>query len=303
MALADVAKWAGDPGIEREFLSKAAKLKALIETRLWDSSSRFYKTVPRGDDFKPVAVRELVGYVPWYFEVPYPGHEIAWAQLMDPRTFYTPYGITTAEQRNPRFMFPNAHECLWNGPIWPFATSQTLVALANLLNDYQQTYVGKKDYFQLLRDYARSQHLQIDPNHRIPFIDEDLDPKTGDWLARRLLHRMPKAEQDAQGGKDRGRDYNHSTFTDLVITGLVGLRPRMDKIVEVNPLVPEGALDYFCLDGVRYHNVTLTIVYDRTGNHYHKGRGLRVFANGTELASRPTLGRLAADMGTVANGR
>ena len=70
---------------------------------------------------------------------------------------------------------------------------------------------------------------------------------------------MPDAEQAQKGGKDRGRDYNHSTFNDLIITGLVGLRPRMDHRLEINPLVPEGSLDYFCLDHVRYHDRDLTI--------------------------------------------
>jgi len=27
-----------------------------------------------------------------------------------------------------------------------------------------------------------------------------------------------------KGGVERGKDYNHSTFCDLIITGLVGLR-------------------------------------------------------------------------------
>lgn len=294
MALADIAKWAGNSGIEQEFAAKAAKLRASVEERLWDPASGFYKTVPLGNNFKPVAVRELVGYVPWYFDLPHPGREEAWKQLMDSRGFYTPHGLTTAEQRDPRFMFSNRHECLWNGPIWPFATSQTLVALANLLNDYQQSFVSKKDYFELLRDYARSQHLTVDGKGRIPFIDEDLDPQTGDWLVRRQLYQMTTVEQGANGGKDRGRDYNHSTFNDLVISGMVGLRARVDKIVEINPQIPDGVLDYFCLDGVHYHDVNLTILYDRTGNHYQKGSGLRVFADGVEIGLVPTLGRLTA---------
>lgn len=32
--------------------------------------------------------------------------------------------------------------------------------------------------------------------------------------------------------KERGQDYNHSTCNDLIITGLVGLRPRIDDVVE-----------------------------------------------------------------------
>jgi prepilin-type processing-associated H-X9-DG protein len=36
----------------------------------------------------------------------------------------------------------------------------------------------------------------------------------------------------------------------------------------------------------------LTILYDRTGKHYHRGRGLMLFVDGHKRASRSTLGTL-----------
>jgi hypothetical protein len=75
----------------------------------------------------------------------------------------------------------------------------------------------------------------------------------------------------------------------LIITGLVGLRPRADDTVEVNPLTP---WDWFCLDGVPYHGHLLTIVWDKTGAHFGQGQGLRVFADDREIARAATLGRL-----------
>ena len=35
-----------------------------------------------------------------------------------------------------------------------------------------------------------------------------------------------------------------------MITGLVGLRPRLDDTIEVNPLIPTDKWDWFCLDNV-----------------------------------------------------
>lgn len=119
-----------------------------------------------------------------------------------------------------------------------------------------------------------------------PWIDENLNPYTGDWIARTLLR------QRHQQPEERGKDYNHSTFCDLVITGLVGLRPRADQVVEVNPLLPEEAMDYFCLDNVRYHGRLMTILYDKTGEHYGRGRGLHVFANGRHIAGSQSLQRV-----------
>jgi hypothetical protein len=112
-----------------------------------------------------------------------------------------------------------------------------------------------------------------------PYIGEYYDEMTGDWLIT--------------GPKEaRSRDYNHSTFCDLVIRGLVGIVPRDDDVVEVDPLIPAATWDWFCLDRVAYHGRTLTVAWDRTGDHYHHGAGLAILANGHEIARRKELGRL-----------
>jgi len=215
---------------------------------------------------------------------------------MDPRGFYAPYGPTTAEQRHPKFTVSyQGHECQWNGPSWPFATAITLSGMANLLNNYQQNVVSREDYFKLLKVYTESHRLKLDDGRVVPWIDENLNPANGDWLSRTRLKSWKNGSWDAgKGGQERGKDYNHSTYCDLVISGLVGLRPRADETVEVNPLLPDGTWEYFCLDRVRYHGHWLTILYDKTGERYHKGKGLRVFADGTELASARGLTRLTA---------
>ena len=75
------------------------------------------------------------------------------------------------------------------------------------------------------------------------------------------------------------KDYNHSTYNDLIITGLMGLRPRSDDIVEINPLIPVEKWDYFCLDNVLYHRKILTIVWDKTGKKYNRGKGFMVYVD------------------------
>ena len=99
-----------------------------------------------------------------------------------------------------------------------------------------------------------------------------------------------------KGGKERGKDYNHSSYNDLIITGLVGLRPRADNILVVNPLLPEGIWDYFCLDILRYKGRILTILWDRTGERYGLGAGLTVLADGEKVAHSERLGRITAEL-------
>jgi hypothetical protein len=149
--------------------------------------------------------------------------------------------------------------------VWPFATSQTLTAMANLLNNYKQNIVADSNYFNLLQTYVESQYYRGKP-----YIGEYLDEKTGYWL---------------KGDEERSRYYNHSTFNDLIITGLVGLRPRTDDILEINPLVPQNKWNWFCLDNVLYHRKIITIIWDKDGTKYKKGKGFLVFVNGKKVAA------------------
>jgi hypothetical protein len=250
-----------------------------------------------------VDVRELHGFTPWYFNLPEggKGYEVAWKQLMDPKGFLAPFGPTTAEQRHPGFKISyEGHGCQWNGPSWPLSTSITLTALANVLNTYQQDAITKEDYFKTLKIYAQSHRRKLADGKTVSWIDENIDPFTGVWIARqRCEERNAELVKKGQADKvlsERGKDYNHSSFCDLIITGLVGLRPRADDVVEVYPLVPGGRWDWFCLDKVSYHGRTLTILWDKTGEKYGRGRGLRVFADGRQIAQTDALGRVTGSL-------
>ncbi len=316
-AISAIAGHAGKPDIQEEFYQKAETLGRLIFERLWDEKAGFFRCIPLDDRHAEVrewsfermnpalVVRELWGYLPWYFGMPCAGHENAWNALNDPEGFRGEYGPTTAERRHPlygtyytgdelqRFMVARTgndggvgdkgHECLWNGPSWPFATSQTLTALANHLNSGVPA-MEPDEYARLLSRYARSHQLQRPDGSVVPWIDENLHPDTGDWISRTRLMRWTNGGwDDGKGGCERGRDYNHSTFCDHVISGLFGIRPR-EGGVEIRPLLPDG-WEYACLDGVPCRGHKLTVLLDRNGTRYQKGAGFRVLVDGKEAAS------------------
>jgi hypothetical protein len=275
-AIADIARLAGNKKIADEFDAKAARLKKLVQEKLWNGDAGFFEV--RRDDGKLSGVREEIGFIPWMFELPDPdkGYEVAWAPLTDPQGFRAPYGITTAERRSPQFRSHGFGHCEWDGAVWPFATSQTLDALANVLRDYPQNVVTPRDYFDAFLTYVHGQHADGKP-----YIGEYLDETTGQWI----------------NGKDgRSRYYNHSIFADLLITGVVGLVPRADSTVEVWPLLPEGTWNWFCLDGVKYHGHMLTILWDKDGSHYGRGQGLIVLADGREIARAEKLEKLTGNL-------
>lgn len=275
-ALAAIARLTGREPAAREFDAKAQAYRRATLDSLWDPQAKFFKV--RLEEGPLADVREQIGFIPWYFHLPEPGqgYEAAWAELNDERGFRAPFGLTTAERRHPRFRSHGVGTCEWDGAVWPFATSQTLTALANVLRDYPQQVVTKRDHFDAFLTYVRS--------HRYdgkPYLGEYQDERTGQWL---------------KGRDPRSYYYNHSTFADLLITGVVGLRPRADDTIEVDPLLPEDTWAWFCLDNVRYHGRDVTILWDRDGSRYGRGAGLQVLVDGRQVARSDRLERVVGKL-------
>ena len=131
----------------------------------------------------------------------------------------------------------------------------------------------------------------------MPWIDENQNPTNGDWISRTRLKTWKNGTWDAgKGGVERGKDYNHSTFCDLVISGLIGLRPRCDNTVVVNPA--RAAVVGLISASIRFPitDLNLTILFDKTGSHYGKGKGLRIFADGKEIAASEKLARVTGQL-------
>ena len=170
----------------------------------------------------------------------------------------------------------DANCCHWDGPSWPFDTTSTLMGLANLLDNYPaQNYISAANYFTLLENYATTQH-----KNGQPYVAEAADEDNPRWIYDQT---------------DHSEDYNHSTFNDLVISGLVGIRPRSDNTFQLSPLVP-GSWNYFCLENVPYHGHLMTILWDRDGSHYGHGSGLQIFQDNSQIYSSPTLGNVTVSM-------
>ncbi|MDR2627779.1 MAG: hypothetical protein LBC40_07070 [Dysgonamonadaceae bacterium] len=281
-----------------EYAQKAAALHAKMLETLWDDKAQFFKVLPRIADATLCNARELHGYTPWCYNLADEKYAAAWQFLMDSTYFYAPYGPTTAERCHPGFQISyQGHECQWNGPSWPFSTCITLAGIANTLNSQQQNYITKKNYFDLLKIYAHSHHLTKEDGTVVPWIDENLNPFTGDWITRTRLKIWENGTWSAgKGGVERGKDYNHSTFCDLVITGLVGIRPQESDTLTINPLVPGDTWEYFCLENVLYRGHHITVVYDKSGGTYNLGKGLMVFVDGRLKGQRNDLGNIRVSL-------
>jgi hypothetical protein len=275
-ALAAMLRLKGDSTAAARYDLRADSLRALVQNLLWNPANTFFETLRQPGEW--AQVREAIGFTPWYFGLPESGkgYDDAWLQAADPHGFSAPYGLTTAERRHPEFRTHGCCSCEWDGAIWPFASAQTLTAMANYLSHAAEPVITDSLYFHHLERYVESQH------HRgRPYVGEYLDERTGYWL---------------KGDQERSRYYNHSTFNDLLITGLVGLRPRPDAVLEIKPLLPADRWDWFCLDRIPYHGHTLTIVWDKTGEKYHAGAGFYVLVDGRPAAHADSLQPLTASL-------
>ncbi|KAH8884362.1 carbohydrate-binding module family 13 protein [Thozetella sp. PMI_491] len=282
-AISAIATLKGDSALADEYRGRADTLQSNMQRILWDSSAQFFKHRQRDNNPNGVLLssREIMGYVPWMFNMPQASDNVAFSQLLDPQGFSSNYGPTTVERRSQWFMYKAISDgcCHWDGPSWPFATAQTLTAVENVLNDYPaQSCISAADYFTLLKRYVLTQFKA-----GVPYVAEAHDPDSDTWI---------------YDGVGHSEDYNHSTFVDNIIAGLIGVRAQANDTLVVNPLAP-STWAYFALENLAYHGHTVTILWDSTGSHYGQGKGLRVWVDGNLAGNRDTLGPLTVSVGSV----
>ena len=211
------------------------------------------------------------------------------------------------------------HDDNWNGPSWPFETAKMLTGYAGLLNDYprpvQQAANASAQNFALwLRRYVYS-HTRAavvngsaaeGKNGTVPWVGENLHPDDGYWLSRYLrfeqncsggvTEKNPKTGVDVQNWDycDLDELYNHSSFVDLIISAMIGLRAAIGGLLTINPLVDLKQTKYFAVDSLRYKGHNVAVAFDRDGVGRYSGckKGLCLWVDGKLAASRPELGKL-----------
>jgi len=218
---------------------------------------------------------------------------VMWKQLFDDEGFAAKWGLRAAERRSKCYNYSWEHGDCWNGPSWPYETARVLTGAANVIHAAaaDSAPVTRDQYISMLLAYAR-QHTRSyaanDTAHPAGsgHVFENLHPDLGYWNNRQQMYWRSDAN------RNMGNDYLHSTFCDIVLSGLVGIRPEVNGTVFVRPLAP-ATWDYFAADHVLVHGKVLSIVWDKTGQHYGRfGRGLSALVDGKVVSQRHTLGEL-----------
>lgn len=290
MAIAHVSAIRGDRTAEQEYFKKAAVLKANVEHDLWNDSLRHFCDRFRVNNqyvryWNFIRGRELAGMIPWYFDLPSDSAKFnsAWSHITDTSELLGPYGLRTNEPSYQYYfkqfvIYQGQRGSQWNGPSWPYQTSQAITAMANLLNDYKQNTVSTSDYVKILRLFTRQHYL---PEGKLDLV-ENYDPNLGGPIVYYYW----------------SNHYNHSSYNNLIISGLCGIRPSESDTLVINPLV-DTSIRYFCLDDVLYHGHRLSVVYDADGSKYKIGKGLIVFVDGRKTSLIKHQDRPAVYIGSV----
>jgi hypothetical protein len=254
----------GDDANAQHYDGVADTIRDAVIATMWDGlSSYFYSVEP--ENHAKALVKEIVGVYPFYFSMfegldgtPYTA---AWRAILDRDQFWTPWPIASVSKECPAYSQDvtfNGKEvggCMWNGPTWPHANSIVLSAMAATLREYPHSPLRIADLFGLFRSYTQVQFYRHDIEY--PWTGEYYNGETGEW----------RTDQ---------RDYNHSTYIDILITDIAGLRPRADDVIELHPLI-DPSMGPFIIDGIRYHNRDVTIAWAPATNPAQTPDGLRGF--------------------------
>lgn len=273
LAISKIAAMKGDMAVSNDYLQRATALKATVEQSLWNDDMEHFIDRYKVDneyvhywDF--IRGRELAGFAPWYFNLPTnsPKYHASWKHLLDTTQLRGKYGLRTNEPSYEyyfkQFTFSDGKPgSQWNGPTWPYQSSQAITGMANLLNNYDQDIVTKSDYVNTLRQFTKEHYL---PNGKINLV-ENYDPNKGGPIVYFYW----------------SNHYLHSSFNNLVISGLCGIRPSEGDTLAINPLI-DNSITYFRLDEVLYHGHKVTVIYDKDGSKYNVGKGLTVFVDGAK---------------------
>jgi hypothetical protein len=275
--LARILEVTGDTEGAKRYAEVASKIRGAIAASMWDEATEFFYSIEPNTHEKAM-VKEVIGVYPFYFSMFSPedgtAYTAAWKSILDPKQFWTTWPVASASKQCPAysqdvtFNGKQVGGCMWNGPTWPHANSIVMSAMAATLREFPDSPLKVSDLNALFRSFTTAQFHRGDTN--FPWTGEYYNGDTAEW-------------------RTAERDYNHSTWIDVLIADIIGLRPRQDGVIEVRPLLgPDAAA--FLLDGVRCNNRDVTIAWtppQGTGETPDGLRGLRVYTDGTLVHHNP----------------
>lgn len=283
-ALSALARIGGNPPIEREFAAVAERLRSAAIDGLWDDETEFFYP-RRANDNARAPIRELHGFFPFLTQMApnQPRYLAALRRFVDPQEFWA---------RFPPVITSQHHYRGWNWEmdgltrnIAPHPISMGARTLLQVLKHYDQNIVTPGHFMELMERYNELVYPGVNP------FDRYWRPNAHEYYSKWEPYQSSPRPKPSEIWHDF-----HSMFTSLVVEGVVGLTPRSDEQIEIDPLAL--AWPHFLIDRLRYRDHDLTIVWDEPdGNVRYDGlpEGFSLYLDGNLAFTRQQLGHVIYD--------
>jgi hypothetical protein len=283
-ALAQLARDAGDVPLQTEFDTVATHIRSAVLEKLWDDDTQFF--YPRqASDHTRIPIRELHGFFPFTTRLApdEPRYVAALKKFVDPEEFWS---------RFPPVITSLYHYKRWkwgmdglSRNIAPHPISMGALTMVEALKHYHQDSITPALFMDLMARYNTLVYSGANPYD--PLWRPNVHEYYSKWEPNQsVLHPKPS---------DISHDF-HSMYCSLIVEGAVGLTPRDDDKIELQPLALEWK--YFLLDRLRYRHHDLSIVWDQPdGQVRYSGypEGFSLVIDGKVAFTRPQLGHVIYD--------
>lgn len=283
-AVSELAGLVGDTALAAEFEQVAGKVRDAVLANFWDDDTRFFYP-RRFDNHGRIPIRELHGFFPiTNLLVPDRSKYLAALEkFVDPDEFWS---------RFPPVITSMKHYADWTWQmdglsrnIAPHPISMGARTLLQAIKHYEQSAVTADHFMDLMTRYNELVYSGVHP--RDPYWRPNAHEYYSKW--------EPHANTPLPKPSDISHDF-HSMFCALVVEGAVGLTPRTDAKIELQPLARQWT--YFLLDGLRYQGHDLTIVWDRPDGsvrYPNYPEGFSLYVDGQVAFTRPDLAHVVYD--------
>ena len=287
MAVAELATAAGDRALAEEFRATAERVRGAALAHLWDDDTHFFYPQRASDDAR-APIRELHGFFPFttLLAPDEPRYTQALAAFVDPDDFWARYPPVITSLKHYKTWTWDMDGLTRN--IAPNPISMGARTALQAIKHYHGHPITAADFMELMRRYNDLIYPGVHPND--PYWRPNAHEYYSEW--------EPHARSPQPKPSEISHDF-HSMYVSLVVEGVVGLTPRVDDRIELEPMARDWP--YFALDGLRYRGHDLTIIWDKPdGEVRYDGypEGFSLYIDGTLAFTEPALGHVVYDPAT-----
>jgi hypothetical protein len=288
-AVAQLAREAGNASLQAEFDAVAGRIRSAVLDKLWDDDTQFFYP-QRASDHSRIPIRELHGFFPFTTRLApdEPRYVAALKKFVDPEEFWS--------------RFPPVITSLYYYKRWkwgmdglsrniaPHPISMGARTVLAALKYYHQSIITPEHFMDLMSRYNGLVYSGVNP------FDPLWRPNVHEYYSKWEPNQAAPHPKPSEISHDF-----HSMYCSLVVEGVVGLTPRDDDKIELQPAALQWK--YFLLDRLRYRDHDLTIVWDQPdGQVRYSGypEGFSLYIDGKLAFTRNQLGHVLYDPTTGA---